>query len=43
VTLFYPLLYGPRAAPSKEDSETLERGMDAYLAPAQDNAMMSDQ
>jgi hypothetical protein len=29
--------------PSKEDSGTLERGMDAYPAPALDNAVTSDQ
>jgi hypothetical protein len=43
VTLCYPLLYGPRAAPSKEDGGTLEKGMDACLAPVQDNAVMSNQ
>jgi hypothetical protein len=43
VTLYYLHLYGPRAAPSKEDDGTLEEGMDARLAPAQDDAVMSDQ
>jgi hypothetical protein len=43
VTLCCPLFYGPRAAPSKEDSGTLEKGMDACLAPAQDDAVTSDQ
>jgi hypothetical protein len=28
--------------PSKEDGGTLERGMDACLAPAQDGAVTSD-
>jgi hypothetical protein len=37
VTLCYPLSYGPCAAPSKEDGRTLEKGTDAYLAPAQDD------
>jgi hypothetical protein len=41
--LCYPLLYGRRAAPSKEDDETLEKEMDACSALAQDNAVTSDQ
>jgi hypothetical protein len=43
VTLCYPLLCGPRAAPSKDDGETLKEGTDACLAPAQVNAVTSDQ
>jgi hypothetical protein len=42
VTLCHPLSYGRRAAPSKEDSETLEKGTDAYSALAQDNTVTSD-
>jgi hypothetical protein len=34
-----PLSYGPRAAPSKEDGGTLERGTDACLAPVQDDVV----
>jgi hypothetical protein len=43
VTLCYPLSYGPRAAPSKEDGGTLEKGTDACLALTQDDAVTSDQ
>jgi hypothetical protein len=43
VTLCCPLSYSPRAAPSKEDDGTLEKGTDAYLAPAQDDTVTSDQ
>jgi hypothetical protein len=43
VTLCCPLSYGRRTAPSKEDGGTLEKGMDACLAPAQDDAVTSDQ
>jgi hypothetical protein len=43
VTLCHPLQYGSRTAPSKEDGEALERGTDAHLAPAQDDAVTSDQ
>jgi hypothetical protein len=42
-TLYHPLLYGSRTAPPKEDGGALERGTDAHLAPAQDNAVTSDQ
>jgi hypothetical protein len=42
-TLCRPLSYGRRAAPSKEDGGTLERGTDAYPALAQDHAVTSDQ
>jgi hypothetical protein len=43
VTLCYPLPYSPGTAPSKEDDGTLEKGMGACLAHAQDDAVMSDQ
>jgi hypothetical protein len=43
LTLCCPLSYGLRAAPSKEDDGTLEKGTDTRLAPAQDDAVMSDQ
>jgi hypothetical protein len=43
MTLCYPLSYGPRAAPSKEDGGTLKRGTDACLTPAQDDTVMSGQ
>jgi hypothetical protein len=43
VTLCRPLSYDSRAAPSKEDGRTLEKGTDAYLAPARDDAVTSDQ
>jgi hypothetical protein len=43
MTLCCPLLYGPRTTPSKEDGGTLEKGTDACLAPAQDDAVTSDQ
>jgi hypothetical protein len=43
VTLCYPHLYDSRTAPSKEDGGTLKKGMDARLAPAQDDAVTSDQ
>jgi hypothetical protein len=43
VTLYHPLSYGRRAAPSKEDSGTLERVTDIYPALTRDNAVMSDQ
>jgi hypothetical protein len=37
-TLCYPLSYSPHVAPSKEDGGALEKGTDAYVAPAQDGA-----
>jgi hypothetical protein len=43
VTLCRPLPYGRRAAPSKKDGRTLEKGMDAYPMPTQDNAVTSGQ
>jgi hypothetical protein len=43
VTLWYPHLYDSRTAPSKEDGGTLKKGMDARLAPTQDDAVTSDQ
>jgi hypothetical protein len=43
MTLCCPLSYGLRAAPSKEDGGTLEKGTDACLAPAQDDIVTSDQ
>jgi hypothetical protein len=43
VTLCYPLSYGSCAAPSKEDGGTLEKGTGAYLAPAKDVVVTSDQ
>jgi hypothetical protein len=43
VTLCHPLPYGRRAAPSKEDGRTLEKGTDTYPAPTQDNVVTSDQ
>jgi hypothetical protein len=43
VTLGHPLPYGRRAAPSKEDGETLEKGTDICPAHTQDNAETSDQ
>jgi hypothetical protein len=43
VTLYRPLPYGRRAAPSKEDSGILEKGTDIYPVPTQDNALTSDQ
>jgi hypothetical protein len=43
VTLCLPLSYGPNTAPSKEDGGTLERGTDARLAPARDDAVTSGQ
>jgi hypothetical protein len=43
VTLCYLLPYGPGVAPSKGDGGTLEKGMGAYLAAAQDDAVTSDQ
>jgi hypothetical protein len=43
MTLCYPLSYGPRTAPSKEDGEARERGKDACSMLAQDNAVTSDQ
>jgi hypothetical protein len=39
--LYHPLPYGRRSAPSKKDSETLERMMHNYSAPARDGAMTS--
>jgi hypothetical protein len=42
VTLCCPLSYSPRTASSKGDGGALEKGTDAGLAPAQDDAMMSD-
>jgi hypothetical protein len=43
MTLCYPLSYGPHTAPSKEDGGTLEKGTDARLTLAQDDAVTSDQ
>jgi hypothetical protein len=43
VTLYHPLLYGWRAAPSKEDGGTLERGTNVYPAPTRDDTVTSDQ
>jgi hypothetical protein len=43
MTLCYPLSYGSSAAPSNENGRALEKGMGAYLAPAQDDAVTSDQ
>jgi hypothetical protein len=43
VTLYHPLMYGRRAAPSKEDGRTLERGTDIYFAPTRDDVVTSDQ
>jgi hypothetical protein len=43
VTLYHPLPYSRRAAPSKEDGRTLERGTNIYPAPTRDDAVMSDQ
>jgi hypothetical protein len=42
-TLCHPLLYSRRAAPSKEDSGTLEGGIDTCSALTQDHAVTSDQ
>jgi hypothetical protein len=41
VALCHPLLYGRRAAPSKEDCGALEGKTDDYSTPAQDYAVMS--
>jgi hypothetical protein len=43
VTLCYPLSYGLRAAPLKEDVRTIEKGTYTRSALAQDNVVTSDQ
>jgi hypothetical protein len=43
MTLCRPLSYGPHAAPSKEDSGTLEQGTAACLTLAQDDVVMLNQ
>jgi hypothetical protein len=43
VTLCHPPPYGRRAAPSKEDGETLEKGTGTCPTPTRDDAVTSDQ
>jgi hypothetical protein len=43
VTLCHPPPYGRRAAPSKEDGGTLEKGTNTCPTPMWDNAVTSDQ